>query len=363
MGALKTGLLAGVLAMSLFAAIGIHAQVSGDDDALSRAKLDLMRTENRLRDYFTEFHDPILQRTLLVPNDVDPKRWSTLKRNTQRGSQVDVYPILSADGMPSRLFVMISLVGGERAFDIKSLLFNAGAGPAELPIRGSLKGQIEEVMGRSLETFRHEWVVEEIPDSSQASKALRSHGMPKTVRVYGKTHYLDHDLDLSERNAWESAIEFIRAERMLKVLTMPLDQIVPPSTRDRQPPGETSQHSPREDRMAQPEKVPHEEPSLFNDGDLLMMGVDPEKTRQTPPAQTTESRSPAASVRVDLNSATLEQLDSLPGIGPKLASEIIKHRPFRTFSDLLAVPGIGEKTLRAIEPHATVSPTGESLSR
>lgn len=55
---------------------------------------------------------------------------------------------------------------------------------------------------------------------------------------------------------------------------------------------------------------------------------------------------------LDINSATLEQLDLLPGIGPKLGQAIIDYRnefgPFLTLADLMRVPGIGEKKLEAI---------------
>jgi competence protein ComEA len=48
---------------------------------------------------------------------------------------------------------------------------------------------------------------------------------------------------------------------------------------------------------------------------------------------------------VDLNSATAEQLDALPGIGPVTAQKIVDYRqahgPFRSVEDLDAIPGIG----------------------
>jgi len=53
--------------------------------------------------------------------------------------------------------------------------------------------------------------------------------------------------------------------------------------------------------------------------------------------------------RVSLSSATAEQLDELPGIGPVTADAIIAHRTahggFQRVEDLLDVQGIGEKTL------------------
>jgi competence protein ComEA len=53
--------------------------------------------------------------------------------------------------------------------------------------------------------------------------------------------------------------------------------------------------------------------------------------------------------RVSLNSATLEQLDTLPGVGPVTAQAIVAYRTahggFQRVEDLLDVKGIGEQTL------------------
>lgn len=55
---------------------------------------------------------------------------------------------------------------------------------------------------------------------------------------------------------------------------------------------------------------------------------------------------------LDLNRATPEDLEELPGIGPVLAERITAHRQtaggFRAVGDLREVPGIGEKTFQAI---------------
>lgn len=58
--------------------------------------------------------------------------------------------------------------------------------------------------------------------------------------------------------------------------------------------------------------------------------------------------------RLDLNTATLAQLDALPGIGPSKAQAILTHRaergPFKTPRDLLQVEGIGASTLARLCP-------------
>jgi competence protein ComEA len=61
---------------------------------------------------------------------------------------------------------------------------------------------------------------------------------------------------------------------------------------------------------------------------------------------------------VEINVATAEQLQHLPGIGPKMAQRILEaraQRPFRSVEDLRRVPGIGAKTLERLRPHVTVS--------
>jgi len=39
---------------------------------------------------------------------------------------------------------------------------------------------------------------------------------------------------------------------------------------------------------------------------------------------------------VNLNTATLKQLEALPGVGPKIAQQIIKYRPYKNVSDFRA---------------------------
>ena len=61
---------------------------------------------------------------------------------------------------------------------------------------------------------------------------------------------------------------------------------------------------------------------------------------------------------VDLNTASADELESLPGVGPATAAAIVDRRttsgPFRSVDDLLDVRGIGDAKLAQIRPHVTV---------
>jgi competence ComEA-like helix-hairpin-helix protein len=57
--------------------------------------------------------------------------------------------------------------------------------------------------------------------------------------------------------------------------------------------------------------------------------------------------------RININTATAEQLMRIPGIGPTLARRIVAGRPYRTLDDLRRVEGIGAKRLSEIRPHVS----------
>lgn len=91
------------------------------------------------------------------------------------------------------------------------------------------------------------------------------------------------------------------------------------------------------------------------DGEQILVGVAP-----VAGIAASASSRPGASTGalVNLNTAALAELDSLPGVGPVTAQKILDwrstHGAFTAIDELLEVDGIGEKTLADLAPHLTL---------
>ena len=70
-----------------------------------------------------------------------------------------------------------------------------------------------------------------------------------------------------------------------------------------------------------------------------------------------EKNPPAAPI--NLNTATVAQLQQLPGVGPAMANAIVQFRkksgPFERLEDLLAIRGITSRKLERLRPYLTLS--------
>ena len=85
----------------------------------------------------------------------------------------------------------------------------------------------------------------------------------------------------------------------------------------------------------------------------------PERAPRGAPAAAASGTPPAApGLPLDLNTATLEQLDTLPGVGPATAQKILdfreEHGGFGSVDELTQVPGIGEKRLASLKEQVRV---------
>jgi competence protein ComEA len=80
-----------------------------------------------------------------------------------------------------------------------------------------------------------------------------------------------------------------------------------------------------------------------------------------PVALADQAQAPAKSAPgalVNINTAPADQLEGLPGVGPKMAARIVEYRQknggFKKPEDLMNIPGIGEKNFLKLKPLVTV---------
>jgi competence protein ComEA len=80
---------------------------------------------------------------------------------------------------------------------------------------------------------------------------------------------------------------------------------------------------------------------------------------QETPRRTASAAKASTSGPVNLNTATVTQLEALPGIGKSTAERILEYREksggFKKIEDLMNVRGIGEKSFLKLKPLVTVA--------
>jgi len=90
---------------------------------------------------------------------------------------------------------------------------------------------------------------------------------------------------------------------------------------------------------------------ILFDGEQIIVGA-PRVTNLSGSRSSAKAKAPTATSPLSLNSATLAQLDTLPGIGPVMANRIIAYRklngPFTLIEDLKKVSGIGDNKFAEI---------------
>ena len=85
--------------------------------------------------------------------------------------------------------------------------------------------------------------------------------------------------------------------------------------------------------------------------DVEVIDIKELEAKLLPPAE------PPNSIKrqVDINTATVEELDTLPYVGETTATFIITHRPYQTIEDLKKVPGITKRRFDEIRPYIMAS--------
>jgi competence protein ComEA len=94
------------------------------------------------------------------------------------------------------------------------------------------------------------------------------------------------------------------------------------------------------------------------DGEQILVGIATPASGPAPGSSTPGAGDPPSPQRVDLNTATQDQLEALPQVGPVTAQAIIAWRTengrFTAVDELLDVTGIGDKTLAQLRPYVYV---------
>ena len=95
--------------------------------------------------------------------------------------------------------------------------------------------------------------------------------------------------------------------------------------------------------------------SKLEDGRQILV---PTRGKPAPTTSATAAAPATSSGPVNLNTATLEQLETLDGVGPATAQKIVDYREqhggFKSVDELDQVSGIGEKRLAALRDHVGV---------
>jgi competence protein ComEA len=77
--------------------------------------------------------------------------------------------------------------------------------------------------------------------------------------------------------------------------------------------------------------------------------------------ESTNGQLAEGSLRVNINTATLTELESIPGIGKELAKQIVAHRPYTSLDQLVAIRGIGPSSIEKLRTYMKVDGEDDKL--
>ena len=80
------------------------------------------------------------------------------------------------------------------------------------------------------------------------------------------------------------------------------------------------------------------------------------------PASKAANSHAQSAARVDVNSASLQTLETLPGVGPAVAKRIEEGRPYNSLQDLEKVKGLGKARIEAMRDKVIFGPANESTT-
>ena len=125
-----------------------------------------------------------------------------------------------------------------------------------------------------------------------------------------------------------------------------------------------SAHVGRSVRLAREDGVPH-----FDDGPVHLvttsaLAAGPTDSESDATSQTSSRSSASLEGQININTATMAELEQLPGVGPAIAERIVNYRkdnPFKARNQIMRIKGIGEKTFAKIKDYLVVE--GETTLR
>jgi competence protein ComEA len=94
------------------------------------------------------------------------------------------------------------------------------------------------------------------------------------------------------------------------------------------------------------------------------LAANPTESDSETSSQTSSRSGAALEGQININTATMAELEALPGVGPAIAERIVSYRkdnPFKARNQVMRIKGIGEKTFAKIKDYLVVE--GETTLR